>query len=117
MFTIHNTQIRITRGDCASFTVDILQDMDDGSSVPYEMAPEDTLLFTAKRCLADTVPALQLRTEGTPEFRLRPEHTRHLLGRYLYDIELRTAGGNIYTVLGAGEYPTPEMEVLPEVTE
>lgn len=117
MFTIHNTHIRMTRGDTASFTVEILQEAEETGTVPYFMSAGDTLLFTAKRCLTDSVPALQLCAEGTAEFHLQPKDTKHLLGRYLYDIELRTASGEVHTVLGHGDVPEPELEILAEVTE
>jgi len=117
MFTIHNTHIRMTRGDTAYFTVEILQESEETGTVPYVMSEGDTLLFTAKRCLMDSVPALQLRAEGSAQFHLQPKDTKHLNGRYLYDIELRTASGEVHTVLGHGDDPEPELEILAEVTE
>ena len=117
MFTIHNTQIRMTRGDTAYFTVEILLESEETGAVPYVMSEGDTLLFTAKRCLVDSVPALQLRAVGTADFRLQPEDTKKLYGRYFYDIELRTASGEVHTILGQGDDPEPELEILAEVTE
>ena len=117
MFTIQGTHIRMTRGDTASFTVDILCKTEEAQSFSYTMAAGDTLLFTAKQCLADKKPVLQLQAVGTPEFHLKPEHTKHMLGRYVYDVELHTAAGDVYTVLGPGDFPSPELDILAEVTE
>lgn len=117
MFTIQNSNIRMTQGDSASFTVEILLETEEGATSPYEMKERDTLLFTAKRCICDRVPALQLRTVGTPQFHLQPQDTKHMLGRYVYDVELRTDSGEIHTVLGPGDEYDPELEILAEVTE
>ena len=49
---------------------------------------------------------------GSNQFHIEPEDTKFLsFGKYLYDVELTTASGDVYTVI----VPTT-FEVLKEVT-
>lgn len=116
MFQIQNTRIQLTRGDSAAFTVEILRETADGQTEPYVIAEDDTLTLTVRRSPRDPHPTLTLQSAGSPVFALRPQDTKSMCGRYIYDIELRTAAGDVYTILGPGAALPTEMEILPEVT-
>lgn len=104
-----NGKISLTRGDTARLTVDITIDV-DGS--PYVIGPEDILTLTAKRTFTERVPAIQLTVTGSNRFCIRPEDTAGLaFGLYKYDVQLTTAEGDVYTVLGPCD-----LELLKEVT-
>lgn len=118
MFATDGQNIRLTRGDTAFFAVDIVREMSDGSTEAYELAEGDRITFSAKRPGAPGV-ILQITQTGDSVIRLRPEDTKHLPpGRYMYDVQLDTAAGEVYTVIGPdGTHAVPEFEILPEVTE
>lgn len=101
--------IRLTRGDTARLEVQIKNDLTNGN---YEMTSEDILRFTIKKNVNDSTPAVQKTVAGSNQFHIEPEDTKSLsFGKYLYDVELTTASGDVYTVI----VPTT-FEVLKEVT-
>lgn len=92
-----NGVICLTRGDSARFAVDIINDI---TKEAYTVEPTDTLKFTVKKAITDTTPKLQIITVGENEFYLRPADTAGLdFGKYIYDVEVVTAGGDVYTVI------------------
>lgn len=101
--------IRLTRGDTARLTVTINNDFDDK---PYEITETDVLKLTVKRSVRDTTPAFQKSVTGSNKFYIVPDDTKDLVfGKYIYDVELTTVGGDVYTVIE----PTI-FEILKEVT-
>lgn len=101
--------IRLTRGDTARLTVTINNDFD---GEPYELTETDVLKLTIKRSVRDSTPAVQKVITGSNKFYIIPDDTKDLVfGKYLYDVELTTAGGDVYTVIE----PTT-FEILKEVT-
>lgn len=104
-----NNVIRLTRGDTAKLTVPIENDLDNSS---YVMDEQDTLTFTIKKSVKDNDNLVQKVVTGSNNFHIKPEDTNSLpFGKYVYDVQLTTAGGDVYTVIE----PT-SFEILSEVT-
>lgn len=104
-----NNVIRLTRGDTAKLTVPIENDLDNSS---YVMDERDTLTFTIKKSVKDNENLVQKVVTGSNNFHIKPEDTDSLpFGKYVYDVQLTTAGGDVYTVIE----PT-SFEILSEVT-
>lgn len=94
--------IKLTRGDTARLTVDIDNDIDSNE---YIIQEEDTLTLTIKKNISDTVPVLQKINKGSNVFHITPSDTSQLdFGSYKYDIELTTADGDVYTVIGPATF-------------
>lgn len=104
-----NNVIRLTRGDTAKLTVPIENDLDNSS---YVMDEQDILTFTIKKSVKDNENLVQKVVTGSNNFHIKPEDTDSLpFGKYVYDVQLTTAGGDVYTVIE----PT-SFEILSEVT-
>ncbi len=101
--------IELTRGDSAYISVPITNEM---TGDEYKMASSDTLRFTIKRKETDEGVLVQKTAIGTNSFHILPSDTAALaFGKYVYDVELTTASGDVYTVI----VPT-EFKLLKEVT-
>lgn len=108
MFYVQGTDIKITRGDNAQLSVDLLNA--DGSA--YVMQTGDKLYLTVNVGARQGEPLLQLLADSQATFRFVPESTKPLeFGKYKYDIQLSTATGEVYTVI-----PVSKFEVLEEIT-
>ena len=104
-----NNVIKLTRGDTAKLTVPIENDLDNTS---YVMDEQDVLTFTIKKSVKDNDNLVQKVVTGSNNFHIKPEDTDSLpFGKYVYDVQLTTAGGDVYTVIE----PT-SFEILSEVT-
>ncbi len=109
MFSIDNEMnITITKGDSAVIRVEFEN---------YTMASGDTLTFTARRRVGSAV--LMSATSSTQDITLTATNTKNLeVGCCVYDIELHTSDGGVYTVVGVDNVlGYSNMAVLPEVTE
>lgn len=105
---MQGTDIKITRGDNAQLSVDLLNA--DGSE--YVMQNGDKLYLTVNIGARQGKPLLQLVADSQATFRFVPDSTKPLeFGKYKYDIQLSTANGEIYTVT-----PVSKFEVLEEIT-
>lgn len=103
-----NGEIRLTRGDTARFTVAVTND--EGKA--YEIQKDDILTLSVKKDVKDVEYALQKEITGSDTFHIEPSDTAGLeFGKYKYDVQIKQAGGDIYTVIA----PT-EFEILKEVT-
>ena len=101
--------IELTRGDTARLSVSIQNDL---TGEDYIVSATDTLRFTIKRTVNDTTPYVKKEVKGSTQFDIRPSDTRDLpYGKYVYDVELTTASGDVYTVI----VPTA-FKILKEVT-
>ena len=112
MFKWNMNKLTITKGDSGALSIDMRKQ--DGSS--YEMAAGDTLTFTARR----TVGALVLLsiTSTTNRIVFTPDKTKMLeVGPCVFDIELSTATGDKFTLVGPLNSTDSNLNVLPEVTE
>lgn len=112
MLNISKNTMGITRGDSAYIHVSILQT--DGT--PYEMQSGDTLTLTAKKDL--TGAAMMSVTSSTPTVHIQPAQSRRLeVGRGFFDLQLATAAGEVYTIIGPENPDIPNLTVYPEVTQ
>lgn len=90
--------IEVTRGDTPSLHVNLRNP--DGSA--YELQDGDALTFTVKKAARPGEPVMVQKVmdvyTGTT-FRLEEAETTVPCGTYVYDVELRTAGGSVCTVV------------------
>lgn len=109
LYVNDNNSIRLTRGDTARILVPITNDL-TGST--YELAEADKLVLTIKKKETDSQPLIQKVLTGSNSFHILPSDTKELsFGKYVYDVELTTEAGDVYTVIE----PTT-FELLKEVT-
>lgn len=107
MFEIKkDNSILITRGDSAFFIVDLVNS--DGTK--YIMTFGDKLKFTVK--FSPTVEDNMIQKESeTNSFKIEPNDTKELdFGIYVYDIELITSAGDVFTVV-----PINRIQICEEV--
>lgn len=101
--------IQLTRGDTARLSVTIENELTNGN---YEVAAGDTMRLTVKKKVDDNTPLFQKVITGSNQFYIEPKDTSNIdFGKYLYDVELTTAAGDVYTVI----VPTT-FEILKEIT-
>lgn len=107
MFETHRNRIEFTRGDTIPITVAL---------TGYTMEDGDSLIFSISK-EPNTSPALQV-TATSNEFTLTAVQTKSLpVGPCCYEIELHTADGGVYTVVGIKNNNSPyNCVVLSEVT-
>jgi len=107
MIRINRNRIYLTRGDSASFTIEL----EDDCGNQYFLEDGDELVFTLKKSVMDKEFIIQKRVMDY-EFKLYPEETTGLTyGNYYYDIQLTKINGDVCTVV------TPTLlEICPEVT-
>lgn len=93
-----NGEIELTRGDTATLSVDIVFEKD---KQPYVMESGDTLTLSIKKDVKDPKPRLQKTSVGENTIYFEPKDTANLdFGKYIYDVELLTQKGEIYTIIG-----------------
>jgi phage gp45-like len=109
LYIQHGGKIRLTRGDTAILKVDIVNDI---TGDEYIVANDDTLTFTMAKNYDDERPLIQKTIKGSNSFHIEPKDTSNLeFGEYIYDVELVTASGDVYTVIEPVTF-----EILKEVT-
>lgn len=112
MFKWNMNKLTITKGDSGALSIDMRKS--DGSS--YEMAAGDTLTFTARRAIGS--PVLVSITSTSNRIVFTPTKTKMLeVGPCVFDIELSTATGDKFTLVGPLSSTDSNLTVLPEVTE
>lgn len=115
MLMIRNGKIMLTRGDSAYITVTLKSQ--EGSA--YTMQAGDKLTLTVRKQAVDTSSVLLQTESDSTQLHLLPAQTKQLTaGKYSYDIQLSTASGDVYTVVGAADTNTSlsNFTILPEVT-
>ena len=109
LYVNDDNTIELTRGDTAYISVPITE---ESTGDAYTMTSSDTLRFTIKKKETDEEPVVQKTAVGANNFHILPSDTAGLaFGKYIYDVELETASGDVYTVI----VPT-EFKLLKEVT-
>lgn len=99
--------ISLTRGDTTRLNVNINND-----SQPYEISTDDELKMTVKKNARDENICFQKTVKGGTLIHIKPEDTAGMeFGKYAYDIQLTTAAGDVYTVIGPETF-----ELLQECT-
>ena len=96
MLRITNEAVILTRGDSADLVVHIY----DMSGTEYVLQPGDVLVFTMKiNCMSDVI-IIQKDISSDSTIHLVPDDTNLLsYGDYVFDVQLTTAGGDVYTVI------------------
>lgn len=90
----HNC-IKMTRGDSACIDVDLINEDEE----KYIMCLGDILKFTVKNNVRSKEFVIQKKYESN-QIVLSPEDTSELnYGNYVFDIELITSSGDVYTVV------------------
>lgn len=113
MIYINGNNISLTRGDSAWLDVPI-KDMVSGGM--YTVKEDDVLTLTVrvavKRSADDTNYLFEKNIKGESTFHIAPADTAELAyGEYHYDVELKTADGDQYTVI-----PDSKFVLTSEVT-
>lgn len=99
--------IKLTRGDTADLAVEI--EDDEGS---YSLASGDTLTMTCKKFSSSEEFVFQKEIINSNTFRVEPKDTSNVpFGKYVYDVQLNTADGEVYTVISPKTF-----EICEEVT-
>ena len=115
MLKVENGVITLTRGDSAYLNFHLTTQDGEG----YQLQ-EDDLLHLTVREQADSVYPVLLEAESTTEtILLTPEQTGQLEpGKYSYDVQLQTAAGDVFTIVGAQSTSArlKNFVICPEVT-
>lgn len=112
MFEVDNDQIKITRGDSAALKVGLTMK----SGVAYQMQEGDALVLTVRRAPGAN-KLVELATD-TDTITFVPTDTKDLdAGEYCFDIQLTTAGGDVFTVVGMKTGTLTNFTVLPDVSD
>lgn len=98
MFYVNGNDIYITRGDTATFTLNLTQD-----GQPYDYS-DDTVVLTVRRNVHDSEILIQKTITYGNNVAIDPADTQNLLGVYWYDIQLTTAGGVVDTVIPPSKF-------------
>lgn len=99
-YSVQGTTITLTRGDTFMALISITQS--DGS--PYLPVEGDSVRFAMKRSYTDKEPPLVKDIPiATMKLVLEPEDTKDLeFGKYVYDIQLTKATGEVDTFITKG---------------
>lgn len=109
LYVNEDNSIQLTRGDTARISVSIINDMTD---TEYEMTESSKLTLTIKKHETDSQPLVKKVLTGSTNFHILPSDTKKLsFGKYVYDVELVTESGDVYTIIGPSTF-----EILKEVT-
>ena len=112
MFEVKNKMIKMTKGDSASLKVDLKKS--NGSS--YTMQSGDTLTMTVRKSVKSEVLMQVISDKST--IYISPSDSKKLtVGNCVYDIELKTASGDVFTIIGLDDSGAKNMTVYAEVTE
>lgn len=100
--------VELTRGDTARLSVTVTND--DGEE--YDIQDTDTLTLSMKKKVKDSEVLVTKSVIGSNVFHIKPEDTSGLqFGTYVYDVQINTADGDVYTVI-----PPSEFKIGEEVT-
>lgn len=102
-YKVEDTTIYLTRGDTGYFTFTPYVHTDDGDQV-YEPQEGDSIRFAMKQKHGDTYEVLLTKPVDIETFQMKfePEDTKGLaFGKYVYDVELTTASGDVDTYIPA----------------
>lgn len=109
LYVDKNNNIRLTRGDTARFVVSVKNEVTQQS---YDIQSTDTLTMTIKDSIRDGEACVQKTSTGSNVFHILPSDTSGLnFGKYVYDVQLTTASGDVYTVVEPATF-----ELMEEVT-
>lgn len=97
MFNVKGTRITLTRGDSARLQVSLTNETD---GTEYTLADGDVLAMTLKASAEDAASLFRITADKDSTFSIHPADTNGLdFGTYVYDVQLTTAAGDVYTVI------------------
>lgn len=100
-----DNSIELTRGDTARLTVTVTND--DGEE--YEVQSTDILTLSIKKRVKDSEALVSKMLVGSTTFHIEPGDTSGLpFGKYVYDVQITTAEGDVYTVIAPSEFKIAE---------
>ena len=107
MFSVHDNNIAMIRGDSGIFKIDVT----DIAGNAVALDDDDVLTFTLRRATHSPTIVLQ-KTITDDMLTIHPADTQDMpFGSYVYDVELKRADGYVDTVI-----PPHEFLLLEEVT-
>lgn len=97
-YSVSGTTIVLTRGDTLRLHVDIYS---DSTGTPYTPNEGDSIRFAMKKSYEDLNPLLVVDIPiDTLDLVIEPEDTKRLsFGKYVYDIQLTKANGDVDTFI------------------
>lgn len=98
MITFEDGAISLTRGDTAYLSLNLTTD----NGEPYEFHDGDTVTLTVKKNYDEEENYLFQKTIPAGDtFVIEPQDTKQYeYGRYIYDVQVNTAIGEVFTVIG-----------------
>lgn len=100
MLTIESSTISITRGDTGYIHLNLTK---DNEAYPYEDG--DMITMSVKKNDTDEEYAFQKEVPAGQVIILQPADTKTMeYGEYVYDIQLNTTLGEIFTVVGPAKF-------------
>lgn len=101
MITFEDGNISLTRGDTAYISLALV---DNGE--PFKWKDGDTVTLTVKRTYEDIEDYLfQKIVAGGDTIVIEPIDTKQYeYGRYIYDVQVNTAIGEVFTVVGPATF-------------
>ena len=109
MFRINQKthKISLTKGDNASFKVNIIE----ANGQIRQLFDDDTITLTVRKTANSDIAFTKTAENGV--INIVPSDTKSLAaGTYVYDIQITTFGGNVYTII-----PISYFEIQQEVTQ
>ena len=102
--------IHLTRGDTARFSIGQIKNTITNTN--YTPTEDDTVTMTVKKTVLDAAPCVQIIVPAGEVLHIKPEDTKVMaFGKYVYDVQLKTADGDVYTII-----PPTTFDLLKEVT-
>ena len=100
-----DNSIELTRGDTARLSVTVTND--DGEEC--DIRGTDTLTLSIKKKVKDSEALVTKMIIGSSTFHIEPKDTAGLpFGGYVYDVQMTTAEGDVYTVITPSEFKIAE---------
>lgn len=112
LYVEDNGTIRLTRGDSAWLDIGIANISSDNSTGRYAITPDDVLTLSVKKKIKDEECIFSKTVTGSTTIYIKPNDTKYMtFGRYVYDVQLTTASGDVFTIIEPSVF-----EIMPEVT-
>lgn len=109
MLKTNNNDISLTKGDTAAFNIVIKNALGE----VYGLSESDKLKLTVRGRPGGSLEVIKKVSVGSSVIRIEPSDTKKILpGKYVYDVELETSWGDVYTIIGPSVF-----ELVPEITE
>lgn len=103
-FKVNGYNIFLTRGDSAALVFNLT---DEETGETRKLEEGDRVVLTVKKSAEDSTSVFQRELGEDGVFAIKPGDTASAaFGDYIYDVQLTTAGGDVYTVIDPENYDT-----------